>query len=82
MSKLEILRWYSIIHVAMETTKRQILPVSHNLSSVYLSFAKIQLVSCNLSLAMTWQMTCTHKLPKQCSATLLELAVLRMHEKS
>ena len=50
--------------------KRQILPVNHNLSSVYFSPAKFQLVSCNLSLAMIWQMTYTHKLPKLCSATL------------
>ena len=50
--------------------KRQILPVKQNLSSVYFSLAKFQLVSCNLFLAMTWQMTYTHKLPKLCSATL------------
>ena len=50
--------------------KRQILPVSQNLSSVYFSLAKFQLVSCNLSLAMIWQITYTHKLPKLCSATL------------
>ena len=50
--------------------KRQILPVNQNLSSVYFSPAKFQLVSCNLSLAMIWQMTYTHKLPKLCSATL------------
>ena len=50
--------------------KRQILPVNQNLSSVYFSLAKFQLVSCNLSLAMIWQMTYTHKLPKLCSATL------------
>ena len=31
--------------------KRHILPVNHNLSSVYFSLAKFQLVSCNLSLA-------------------------------
>ena len=37
--------------------KRQILPVSQNLSSVYFSLAKFQVVSCNLSLAMIWQMT-------------------------
>ena len=37
--------------------KRQILPVNQNLSSVYFSLAKFQLVSCNLSLAMIWQMT-------------------------
>ena len=49
--------------------KCQILPVSQNLSSVYFSLAKFQLVSCNPSLAKIWQMTCTHKLPKLCSAT-------------
>ena len=32
--------------------KRHILPVNQNLSSVYFSLAKFQLVSCNLSLAM------------------------------
>ena len=46
--------------------KRQILPVNQNISSVYFSLAKFQLVSWNLSLAMT----CTHKLPKLCSVTL------------
>ena len=50
--------------------KCQILPVNQNLSSVYFSLAKFQLVRCNPSLAMIWQMTCTHKLPKLCSATL------------
>ena len=44
--------------------KRHILPVSQNFSSVYFSLAKFQLVSCNLSLAMIWQMTYTHKKPK------------------
>ena len=33
--------------------------------------AKFQLVSCNLSLAMIWQMTYSHILPKLCSATLI-----------
>ena len=66
----EILRLYSIVHVAMETTKHHILPVNQNLSSVYFSIAKFQLVSCNLSLVMIWQMTYTHKLPKLCSTTL------------
>ena len=47
--------------------KRQILPVNQNLSSVYFSLAKFQLVSCNLSLAIIWQMTYIHKLPKLCS---------------
>ena len=50
--------------------KRQILPVNQNLQLVYFSLAKFQLVSCNLSLAMIWQMTYTHKLPTLCSATL------------
>ena len=53
--------------------KRQILPVNQNLSSVYFSLAKFQLVSYNLSLALIWQMTYTHKLPKLCSATLNEI---------
>ena len=53
--------------------KRQILPVSQNLSSLYFSLAKFQLVSCNLSLAIIWQMTYTQKLPKLCSATLIYL---------
>ena len=52
--------------------KRQILTVNQNLLSAYFSLAKFQLVSCNLSLAMIWQMTYTHKLPKLCSATLKE----------
>ena len=50
--------------------KRHILHVDQNLLSVYFSLANFQLVSCNLSLAMIWQMTYTHKLPKLCSATL------------
>ena len=51
--------------------KRQILLVNQNLSLVYFSPAKFQLVSCNLPLAMIWQMTYAHKLPKLCSATLI-----------
>ena len=47
------------------------LPVNQNLSSVHFSLAKFQLVSRNLSLAMIWQMTYNHKLPKLCSATLI-----------
>ena len=39
--------------------KRQLLPVNQNLSSVYISLAKFQLVNWNLSLAMICQMTCT-----------------------
>ena len=49
--------------------KLEILPVNQNRSSVYFSLARFQLVSCNLSLAMIWQMTYTHKMPKLCSAT-------------
>ena len=51
--------------------KRHILPVNQNLSSMYFSLAKSQLVSCNLSLAMIWQIIYTHKLPKLCSACTL-----------
>ena len=50
--------------------KRQILTVNQNLPSVYFSLGKSQLVSCYLSLAMIWQITHTHKLPKMCSATV------------
>ena len=50
--------------------KRQILPVNQNFSSVYFSLAKFPLVTWNLPLAMIWQMTHTHKLPKLCSDTL------------
>ena len=53
-----------------ELRKRQFLPVNQNLSSVHFSLAKFQLVSSNLALAMIWQMTHNHKLPKLCSATL------------
>ena len=62
---------YSVVHVAMETTKTSNFTVSQNLSSVYFSLAKFQLVSCNLSLAIIWQMTYTQKLPKLRSATLI-----------
>ena len=50
--------------------KCKILPVNQNLSSIYFPLAKFQLVSCNSSRAIIWQMTCTQKLPKLCSATL------------
>ena len=56
--------------------KRQILPVNQNISSVYFSLAKFQLVSCNLSLALIWQMTYSQKLPKQCSATFSDVALV------
>ena len=60
---------------------RHILPVDQNLLSVYFSLANFQLVSCNLSLAMIWQMTYTHKLPKLCSTTLkVNLRCLRLIE--
>ena len=37
--------------------KRHVLPVNQDISSVYISLAKFQLISCNLFLAMIWQMT-------------------------
>ena len=49
--------------------KRQILTFKQNLSSVYFSLAKFQFVNCNLSFAMIWQMTYTHKLPTLCPCT-------------
>ena len=57
LSKSEISRLYSIVHVVMETTATSNLPVHQNLSSVSFSLAKFELLSCNLSLAMIWQMT-------------------------
>ena len=76
LSKSEILRLYSIVHVVMETTKTSILPVNQEPSSVYFLLAKFQLVSCSLSLATIWQMTYTHKLPKLSSAILNSLKVI------
>ena len=70
LGKSEILRLFSIVHVDMETTKTSNFTCHSNRSSVYCSLAKFQLVGCNLSLAMIWQMIYTHKLPKLCSATL------------
>ena len=52
--------------------KCQILPVNQNLSLIYFLLAKFQLVSCNPSIAISWQMTYTQKLPKLCSATLIQ----------
>ena len=60
--------------------KCQILPVNQNRLSVYFSLAKFQLVSCNLSLDMIWQMTYTQKQPKLCSATLMMLMSLSFQE--
>ena len=54
----------------MQTTKTSHFTCQQNLSSVCFSRAKFQLVSYNFSLAMIWQITYTHKLPKPCSATL------------
>ena len=69
LSESEILRLYSIVRVAMETTKTSPLTCQSK-SLVYFSLVTFQLVSCNFSLAMVWQITYTHKLPKLCSATL------------
>ena len=70
LSKSENLRLCSAVHVAMETGKTSNFTCqSKSFISKFL-LAKFQLVSCNLSLAIIWQMTYTHKLPKLCSATL------------
>ena len=70
LSKSKIFRLYFQVVLPWKPRKRQILPADQNLSSVYFSLAKFQLVSCNLSLAMIWQMTYTRRLPNLCSATL------------
>ena len=70
LSKSEILRLYSIVHVTMETTETSHFTCwSKSFISIF-SLAKFQLVSCNLSLDIIWQRTYTQKLPKLCSATL------------
>ena len=68
LSKSEILWLYSIVHVAMEAME------TSNFT-VHFSLGKFQLVSCNLSLAMIWQMTYSHELSKLCSATVKSLMV-------
>ena len=70
LSKSGILRLYSIVYVAMETTKTSNFICQSKLFISVFSLAKFQLVSCNLSLAMIWQRTHTHELPKLCSDTL------------
>ena len=71
LSKSEILRLYSIVHIAMETTKTSNFTCqSKSFISIFSLVKFFQLVSCNLPLAMIWQVTYTHKLPKLCSATL------------
>ena len=66
-----MLRLYSIVHSAMESTKTSHFTCqSKSFISIFF-FTKFQLVSCNLSLAMIWQITYTHKLPVLCSATLI-----------
>ena len=57
LSKSEILRLYSMVHVAMETTKMPNFTCqSKSFISIFI-LAKFQLVRCNPSLAMIWQMT-------------------------
>ena len=70
LRKSEILRLYSIVHVAMETGKSSVFTRQSKSFIITLSLAKFQLVSSNLFLAMVWQMTYNHKLPKLCLATL------------
>ena len=60
LSKSEILRLYSIVHVAMETAK------TSNFTCQSKSFISI-FFTCQVSaceLVMIWHMTYTHKLPK------------------
>ena len=72
-----MLRMYSIVYVAMETTKTSHFDYqSESFISIF-SLAKFQLVSCNLSLAIIWQMSYTHKLPKLCSATFTKNACVK-----
>ena len=67
LSKSEILRLYSLVHVAMETTRTSNFTWrSKYFVSIFFT-CQVQLMSCNLSLAMIWQITYTHKLPKLCS---------------
>ena len=82
LNKSEILRLYSIIHVAMETTKTSNFTCQSKSFISIFPPAKFQLVSCNLSLAMIWQMTYTHKLPKLCSATLILPVYVAKHCRS
>ena len=70
LSKNEILTLYSIAHVAMETTSNFTCRSKYFVSIFFT--CQVQLMSCNLSLAMIWQMTYTHKLPKLCSASLID----------
>ena len=69
-AKEKCLGFIQVFMLPWKLRKSHILPVNQNLSHQYFFTCKFQLVSCNLSLAMIWQMTYTHKLPKLCSATL------------
>ena len=70
LSKSEILRLYSIVHVAMKTTK------TSNFTCQSKTFIRIsftcQVSACNLQpfSCIGLQMTYTHKLSKLCSATI------------
>ena len=69
LSKRVILRLYSIVDVAMATTKTSNFTCQSKSYIIMFSLATCQLVRCNLSLAMIWQMTYTQNLPKLCSST-------------
>ena len=70
LNKSEILRLYSIVHVAMETTKTSNFTCqSESFISIFFT-CQVSACELNLPLAMIWQMTYAHKLPKLCSATL------------
>ena len=72
-----MLRLYSIVYVAMETTKTSHFDYQSKSFISIFSLAKFQLVSYNLSLAIIWQMSYTHKLPKLCSATFTKNACVK-----
>jgi len=70
LSKSEILRLYSIVHVAMETVKKSNFTCQSKSFISIFSLAKFQLVSCNLSLVTIWQMTYTVE-PRLTATSLL-----------
>ena len=79
LSESEILRFYSIIQVALETTKTSNFTCQ---SKFFIStFSTCQVLACELQPFSCHDLandTYNHKLPKQCSATLKELMTLKI----
>ena len=71
LRKSESLRLYSIVHVAVETMKTSIFTCQSK--SFISTLFTCQVSACEQQpfLAMIWQMTYNHKLPKLCSANLI-----------